>query len=134
MEIKKLNEIARFEASGNERLVELAGFLEELPADKLTFTRWYGEGKGCAVGLAAALNPWFQAQGLRLEEDASSRSFSPVYRSRSDRAAVAAFFGISMSEMRQLFDPDGYDGALDPHPKAVARKIRAFLEETVTAD
>ena len=27
---------------------------EGLPADRLTFTRWYGEGKGCAVGLAAA--------------------------------------------------------------------------------
>jgi len=133
MESKILGDIPRYDASGRERLSELATFLEELPADRLTFTRWYGEGKGCAVGLAAAQNPWFQAQGLRLAEDTTGKICWPVYDGHSDRAAVARFFGISQVELRTLLDPEGYDGLLDPHPKAVARKIREFLTETVAA-
>lgn len=133
MESKIFGDIARYDATGRERLSELATFLENLPADRLTFTRWYGEGKGCAVGLAAAQNPWFQAQGLRLEQDATGKICWPVYAGNSDRAAVARFFGLSQSEFRALLDPEGYDGLLDPHPKTVAKKIRDFLTETVAA-
>jgi len=133
MESKKFGDIARYDASGRERLGELATFLEELPADRLTFTRWYGEGKGCAVGLAAALNPWFQAQGLRLAQDHTGKICWPVYGDQSDRAAVAEFFKLSQSELRALLDPEGYNGLLDPHPKSVARKIRGFLAEVVAA-
>jgi hypothetical protein len=133
MERKIFGDIARYEASGRERLDELATFLEDLPADRLTFTRWYGEGKGCAVGLAAALNPWFQAQGLRLSHDQTGKICWPVYGDRSDRAAVAYFFGLSQPELRSLLDPEGYDGLLDPHPKSVARKIRAFMSKAVAA-
>jgi len=61
-----------------------------LTADRLTFTRWYGEGKGCAVGLAAALNPWFQAQGLRLAQDHTGKICWPVYDGQSDRAAISS--------------------------------------------
>jgi hypothetical protein len=133
MESKTFGEIARYDASGRERLGELATFLEDLPADRLTFTRWYGEGKGCAVGLAAALNPWFQAQGLRLAQDQTGKICWPVYGGQSDRAAVADFFGLSQPELRALLDPEGYGGMLDPHPKSVARKIRTFLAEAVEA-
>ncbi len=133
MECKIFGDIARYDAPGRERLDELASFLEGLPADRLTFTRWYGEGKGCAVGLAAALNPWFQAQGLRLAQDSTGKICWPVYGERSDRAAVAHFFGLSQTELRSLLDPEGYNGLLDPHPKSVARKIRAFLSEAVAA-
>lgn len=133
MESKNFREIARYDAPGRERLGELAIFLEDLPADRLTFTRWYGEGKGCAVGLAAALNPWFQAQGLRLAQDRTGKICWPVYGEQSDRAAVADFFGLSQSELRALLDPEGYDGMLDPHPKSVAKKIRSFLAEAVAA-
>lgn len=133
MESKTFGDIPRYDASGRERLSELATFLEELPADRLTFTRWYGEGKGCAVGLAAAQNPWFQAQGLRLTEDSTGKICWPVYAGESDRAAVAKFFGISQTELRELLDPEGYDGLLDPHPRTVAEKIRTFLTESVAA-
>lgn len=133
MERKIFGEIPRYDASGRERLNELAAFLDDLPADRLTFTRWYGEGKGCAVGLAAAHNPWFQAQGLRLAQDSTGKICWPVYGERSDRAAVADFFGLSQRELRSLLDPEGYDGLLDPHPKTVAKKIRAFLSEAVAA-
>jgi len=133
MERKFVGDISRHDASGRERLSELATFLEDLPADRLTFTRWFGEGKGCAVGLAAAQNPWFQAQGLRLAEDPTGKICWPVYDGESDRAAVAKFFGISQNDLRALLDPEGYDGLLDPHPKTVAKKIRTFLSEYVTA-
>ena len=133
MESKTIGDIPRYDASGLERLSELATFLEELPADRLTFTRWYGEGKGCAVGLAAARNPWFQAQGLRLTEDSTGKICWPVYAGESDRAAVAKFFGISQTDLRELLDPEGYDGLLDPHPRTVAEKIRTFLTESVAA-
>lgn len=133
METKPFDDIARYAAPGRERLIELAEFLDEVPADRLTFTRWYGQGKGCAVGLAAASHPWFKAQGLRLEEDSSGLVCWPVYGAQSDRAAVAEFFGITLSEMKTLFDPSGYDGALDPHPKQVAAKIRSFLDAMVPA-
>ena len=133
MERKIFGEIPRYDASGRERLNELAAFLDDLPADRLTFTRWYGEGKGCAVGLAAAHNPWFQAQGLRLAQDSTGKICWPVYGEWSDRAAVSQFFGISQRELRSLLDPEGYDGLLDPHPKTVAKKIRAFLSEAVAA-
>ena len=133
MESKKLDDIARYDAPGRERLGELATFLEDLPADRLTFTRWYGEGKGCAVGLAAALNPWFQAQGLRLAQDKTGKICWPIYGDQSDRAAVAHFFGLSQADLRALLDPEGYNGSLDPHPKSVAKKIRAFLAEAAAA-
>lgn len=133
MEIKYVGDISRYDASGRERLSELATFLEDLPADRLTFTRWFGEGRGCAVGLAAAQNPWFQAQGLRLAEDPTGKICWPVFDGESDRAAVAKFFDLSQAELRSLLDPEGYDGMLDPHPKTVAKKIRAFLTEFAIA-
>lgn len=133
METKAFDDIARYAAPGRERLVELADFLDEVPADRLTFTRWYGQGKGCAVGLAAATHPWFKAQGLRLEEDASGQVCWPVYGAHSDRAAVAKFFGLTLSDMNSLLDPAGYDGALEPRPKQVAAKIRSFLDVMVPA-
>ena len=131
MQSRAFDDIARYDASGSERLAELAAFLDELPADRLTFTRWYGEGKGCAVGLAAAHNPWFQAQGLRLEQNAAGQICWPVYGGLSDRAAVGKFFGLDQSQLKDLLDPVGYKGSLDPHPKSVASKIRAFLAEKV---
>jgi hypothetical protein len=133
MESRIFGDIPRYDASGRERLSELATFLEELPADRLTFTRWYGGGKGCAVGLAAAQNPWFQAQGLRLAEDPTGKICWPIYDGQGDRAAVAQFFDISQAELSALLDPEGYDGQLDPHPKTVAKKIRDFLKEAVAA-
>lgn len=127
MEYKRRKDIAAHRASGSERLERLAAFLEELPADSLTFCCWYDRGKGCAVGLAAALDPWFKAQGLRLEGVESVKECRPVYRSRSDWAAVTAFFGLTGEDARALFDRGGYGGEVRPHPRQVARRIRMHL-------
>jgi hypothetical protein len=133
MEQKARHDIPLHEAAGQERLLELAAFLDGLPADSLTFTCWYAHGKGCAVGLAAAQNPWFQAQGLHLERDDGRGGYWPAYGGRTDRAAVSAFFGISLADVRELFDPYGYHGAREPHPKRVASKIRGFLQRRSVA-
>jgi len=133
MEQRARHEISAHEASGRERLMELARFLDEVPADRLTFACWYAHGKGCAVGLAAAQNPWFQAQGLHLASDNGRGGYWPVYGSRTDRAAVADFFAISLADVRELFDPQGYQGAREPHPKRVASKIRGSLKRSVAA-
>ena len=38
-----------------------------------------------------------------------------------------------LAEMRDLLDPVGYAGDLEPHPKVVANKIRKFVSESVDA-
>jgi hypothetical protein len=73
-------------ASGRERLLMLADFVETLPAERLSLTRWFGFGKGCAVAWAAT-DPWFRAQGLRLEEADSVSGCRPEYRRRLGTAA-----------------------------------------------
>ena len=133
MEQKARHDIPVHEAAGRERLLDLATFLEQIPADRLTFTCWYARGRGCAVGLAAAQNPWFQAQGLHLESDDGRGGYWPVYGRRTDRAAVSDFFGISLADVRDLFDPYGYQGAREPNPKRVASKIRGYLQRQSAA-
>ncbi|MDH3701492.1 MAG: hypothetical protein OEU46_09275 [Alphaproteobacteria bacterium] len=132
MEVRNREDIQGYEATSRERLTELAGFLDEVPADRLTFARWYAQGKGCAVGLAAAHNPWFQAQGFRLEYDSLNENCWPTFDGHSDRAAVAKFFGLSLTEMRRLLGPDGYAGKVEPHPRMVAQNIRSFLAESIS--
>ena len=127
MEHRRRQDIPAYHASGAERLERLASFLEELSADALTFCCWYSQGKGCAVGLAAALNPWFKAQGLRLDSAESVKDCRPVYRNHSDWQAVAAFFDLTNEDARGLFDRGGYGGQVHPHPRQVARKIRTYL-------
>ncbi len=130
MEYKSPDKIPGYEATGHERLERLAAFIERLPADRLTFTRWYGQGKGCAIGLAAAMDPWFQAQGLRLEQDDSLKDCRPVYRGDADWRAVVRFFQMRPEHLPGLFDQTGYDGDVRPHPKRVADKIRSYLAQT----
>lgn len=127
MDYRRPQNIPQFVASGSQRLAQLAGFVESLPAGKLTFSRWYGHGRGCAVGLAAAGHPWFLAQGLRLERGDSLKDCRPIYGTASDWAAVAAFFDLSTVEARQLFDREGYSGRIRPTPQEVAGKIRGYL-------
>ena len=84
-------DIPRYEASGQERLSHLVAFLETVQPGRLTFTRWFGDGRGCAVGLAAAFDPWFQAQGLRLEQDESLKDCRPVFRGCERLAGCRGF-------------------------------------------
>jgi hypothetical protein len=127
MEYRRRKDVPTYCASGSERLEKLALFLEELPAGSLTFCCWYSRGKGCAVGLAAALNPWFKAQGLRLEGAESAKDCRPIYRNQSDWQAVTAFFALTEDDARALFDRGGYDGEVRPDPRQVAGKIRMHL-------
>ena len=117
----------RYVASGRERLGYLAAFLETVAADRITFSRWYGGGKGCAVGLAAVAEPRIQAQGLGLANEDSLKECRPVYAGKSDWEAVTVFFGISHQQATMLFTPAGYHGELRPHPLRIAARIRAAV-------
>ncbi len=130
-------DIPQYRASGRDRLNRLAEFLDHVPVGMLTFTRWYGDTRGCAVGLAAAHEPWFQAQGLTLVGDGTLKECRPVYEDYSEWPAVANFFDISLAEALELFTAGGYGGKLRPQASDVAEKIRAHLAavpaETVAA-
>lgn len=127
MKYRKPTELKSYQASPRERLSRLAEFLATLPEGRLTFSRWFGQRGGCAVGLAAALSPWFQAQGLRLENTDSLKDCRPVFGERAEWDAVASFFALTPEEMKSLFDQSGYGGDARPHPAEVVRKIRGHL-------
>ncbi len=131
MKYRHPQDLSRFEASARERLERLAQFAEKVAPEGLTFTRWYGHGKGCVIGLAAATEPWFQAQGLGLRHNENLKECQPVYREFQDWRAVSKFFVLSMEDARKLFSQDGYGGELRPHPKQVAENIRRHLTNTV---
>ena len=118
-------DIPQFRATGGERLTRLADFLESMPAGMLTFTRWYGDRRGCAIGLAATFDPWFQAQGLTLVGDGKLNECHPVFEDRTEWLAVSRFFDISLCEALDLFTAGGYDGDMRPPARAVAQKVRA---------
>lgn len=122
------------QASGRERLAALATFLEALPANSLTLGFWFRDGRGCAVGLAAASEPWFQAQGLRLKDVERLALCHPVYRDMSDWDAVAAFFDLSLEDCRDLFSAAAYGGVLRPSPSTIAERIRRFLTPCASSD
>ncbi len=123
-------DIPQFRASGRDRLHHLAEFLDSVPVGMLTFTRWYGDRSGCAVGLAAAHDPWFQAQGLTLVGDGTLKECRPVFEDHSEWPAVANFFEISLGEALELFTAGGYGGKLRPQARDVAQKVRAHLAAT----
>jgi hypothetical protein len=116
-------------ATGRERLHMLADFVETLPPERLSLTRWFGFGKGCAVAWAAT-DPWFRAQGLRLEDSENLAECRPEFKNRTDWAAVASFFEITGEQAQQLF---GGARGLSPAPAALAARIRAFLAERIAA-
>lgn len=129
MKQRRTSDIRPYRASGRERLEQLVVFLESLPPGRLTFLHWYDKGRGCAVGLAASLEPWFMAQGLKMEGQESLKDCRPTYEGMSDWAAVAAFFEISIDQAKALFHRQGYDGELRPTPKRVAGKVRRYLSQ-----
>jgi len=129
MKHRRPDGIARYRAPGAERLSRLAVFLDTLPEGQLTFTRWYGHGRGCAVGLAAHDDLWMQAQGLGLEQGAQSRMSYPVYEGQTDWPAVAAFFALPLETAQELFSARGYDGDLRPSPREIAARVRLHLRQ-----
>ncbi len=127
MEYRAPREIPSTLASGRERLSRLAEFLDGLAPEKLSLTRWYGDGIGCAVGLAAALDPWFKAQGVRLADKDDLGQCRPVYQDKTDWRAVASFFQIGINEAAHLFGQRSYAHQAQPHPSRMAARIRAYL-------
>lgn len=127
MEYRAPREIPTYLASGAERLSRLAEFLDGLAPEKLSLTRWYGDGIGCAVGLAAALDPWFKAQGVRLADKDDLKQCRPVYQGKTDWRAVASFFQIGINEAAHLFGRRSYAKQAQPHPSRMAARIRAYL-------
>jgi hypothetical protein len=129
-------EAVRFQhqATGTERLAALAAFLEALPPDRLTLGFWFKDGRGCAVGLAAATEPWFQAQGLRLKDIDRPALCHPFYQEMSDWDAVTAFFDLSFEHCRELFSAGAYNDGLQPPPGLIARRIRLYLAADATAE
>ena len=127
MEYRVPREIPTTLASGRERLSHLAEFLDRLAPEKLSLTRWYGDGIGCAVGLAAALDPWFKAQGVRLADKDDLKQCRPVYQGKTDWRAVASFFEIGVNEAAHLFGRRSYAKQAQPHPSRMAARIRAYL-------
>lgn len=113
--------------TGPARLATLASFLQTVPEDRLTLSYWFNEGRGCAVGLAAATQPWFRAQGLRLEDRDLPVTCRPVYRGLSDWEAVAAFFDISLEQAGWLFLSRSYTASEQPLPERIAGRIWEFL-------
>jgi len=115
------------QAPGPERLAMLATFLEALPPKRLTFCFWFRNGRGCAVGLAAATDVWFQAQGLRLDDIDRPALCRPVYRDKTDWDAVSAFFDLSLEQAQALFSAAAYNDVRQPEPGLVAARIRRHL-------
>lgn len=127
MKHQRRADIPNFRASGRDRLIRLADFLDNVPAGMLTFTRWYGDSHGCAVGLAAAQDPWFQAQGLTLAGFGKLKECRPVYEGLSEWPAVAEFFDISIAEALEFFTAGGYGGEVRPPARDIVQKLRAHL-------
>jgi hypothetical protein len=127
MKYQRRADIPNFRATGRDRLVRLTDFLDNVPAGMLTFTRWYGDGHGCAVGLAATQDPWFQAQGLTLADFGELKECRPVYDGLSEWPAVAEFFDISIADALDFFTAGGYGGDVRPPARDIAQKVRAHL-------
>ena len=121
--------IPRYAATGRERLERLIAYLEDVHPGRLTFTRWFSDGRGCSVGLAAAYDPWFQAQGLRLARDENLKDCRPVFGDAMDWHAVTTFFEISFDDARLLFGRAGYPAATRLHPRLVIERVRGHLAQ-----
>ena len=130
MKYQHPQDLPRYEPLARERLDRLAEFVETIAPGDLTFTKWYGHGKGCVIGLAAATDSWFEAQGLGLRHNEDIKECQPVYLDFQDWRAVSKFFALSMEDARALFSQEGYGGELRPHPRRVAENIRHYLTRT----
>lgn len=144
-----------------ERLTRLAELVEKIPVEEFEMSAWFKTGPscgtiGCAAGWAA-LDPWFQDQGLRLIVEWSGRT---VHRGRKPKVTkmdtlyfniglnqgkgksthwigskgLAEFFGITDEESEGIFTPLAYRARRKPGfekgkilPQEVVAQIRKVL-------
>lgn len=122
-----------------KRLEMLLSIMLEVKDEEFDHNVWLSDcgTKGCLIG-HAALNPWFQEQGLSIKRNPKTRFFRPMVY---DRFAIGEdferFFGLTTSEANSLF----YAGQLDRTKnnlvtilRRVIRKKRALLEAEIPKD
>ncbi len=128
--------------AGRERLAKLATLLMTVPDKHFDMSVWRdGEDCGtaaCAVG-HAAMDPWFNARGLKLQKrnklmSRPGHSWIPFFQGRTRKylslKAAQAFFGLSYEDAGHLFLPRKYrNEGLDVKPSTVARRIRTLLKK-----
>lgn len=109
-----------------ERLEQMVVMLRNLPPEKRSkfdISEWHCGTSACAVG-SACFDPWFNEQGLYLNEYGS-----PSFDGWSSWDAVEAFFGLEPSDALNLFYGGNYPKGDDTTPAEVAARIEAFIAD-----
>ena len=107
-----------------ERLSQMVTMLRNLPPEpavKFRLHDWHCGTSACAVG-HACLNPWFNEQGLTLNEYGG-----PDFKGGFGWNAVEEFFGVNQLESRRLFYEGEYADGSETQPAEVADRIESFL-------
>ena len=114
------------------RLTHLITVLERVERERLGFNmeKWYADrvpcGTVCCAGGWAALDPVFNAEGLRTHHFIST----PNFDDHAGYEALGMFFGLNRGCCRSLFDPHAYNlHSCDIRPHHVIANIREMLAE-----
>ena len=111
-----------------ERLERLSDLLFEHANDRqFSLDFWDCGTTHCAVGLAC-LDPWFNEQGLVLNESTKS----PMYGKLDSWHAVEAFFELTRVQSQYIFASFSYP--IGVKPADVMRRIDDMLWEAKNAD
>ena len=134
------------------RLIKAAEVLENLKEErkvlnygmaipqKFDLSTWFTDSEtfgasckttACAIG-HFAIHPWFRKKGLKMIKNYSpfgngKPTYSPVYKEFKEFEGVAKFFKIDVTQAYYLFTPDAYISSERTNPKAVAKRIRAVM-------
>ncbi len=113
------------------KLLVLAAHLDAVPRESFDIWTWRPSRCGsecCAVGHACHI-PEFAASGLRLVDGVPA--FDAIDGDHFGFGAACAFFGLTRSQARHLFDGTRYPRSpgenLPVTPTAVADRIREFV-------
>jgi hypothetical protein len=120
-----------------ERLTRLAELLDRVEPNKFDMNRWFSKTDcgyvACAAG-HAALDPWFQSEGLYLgfADDEEYLHSIPCYGYKMDDEALAAFFDITNEQVSYVFMPYSYPIiAWAVTPSWVAGRVREIIRTPV---
>lgn len=120
--------LAFLESTNLEAIARLVVLLEKTPDENFNIGSWTCGTVHCAAGLAAC-DPWFNAQGFRLDEDGDVVLKQPNINygySLHHWQAVTAIFNIGYQEAEWLFS--GYEYLNEyPEPNDFTDEERAYL-------